>query len=164
MTDKKDESGELLPDSQRLTKFGNLLRSTSIDELPELWNVFRGEMSIVGPRPQLVDDMMFMTMEQRQRHIVLPGLSGLAQVNGRNGIEWDVKLSYDLEYIKHITIFNDLKLIIMTVVKVSEADSINFAGMATSENLGDYLLRTENISQEEFNKKRNESSDMQYNG
>ena len=103
MTDKKDEEGNLLPDEQRITKFGKILRSTSIDELPELINILKGDMSIVGPRPQLIRDMLFMTEEQRKRHDVRQGLTGLAQINGRNNLTWEEKIEYDLEYIKNIT-------------------------------------------------------------
>lgn len=103
MTDERDAEGNLLPDDVRLTKFGKALRSTSLDELPEVFNIVRGEMAIIGPRPQLVRDMVFMTSEQRKRHLVRPGLSGLAQVNGRNAIAWDDKLAYDLKYIERIT-------------------------------------------------------------
>ena len=99
MTDKKDENGNLLPDSERLTKFGKVLRSTSLDELPELVNILKGDMSIVGPRPLLIRDMLFMTDEQRKRHTVRQGLTGLAQINGRNNINWEEKLEYDLQYI-----------------------------------------------------------------
>jgi lipopolysaccharide/colanic/teichoic acid biosynthesis glycosyltransferase len=102
MTCEKDENGNLLPDEKRLTKYGKLLRSTSLDELPELFNIFIGHMSIVGPRPQLVRDMVFMSDEQRTRHNIKPGLTGLAQVNGRNNITWEEKFEYDLEYIKKI--------------------------------------------------------------
>ncbi|NLN14180.1 MAG: sugar transferase, partial [Tissierellia bacterium] len=111
MTDERDENGELLPDSERLTKFGRFLRSTSLDELPEIFNILKGDMSIVGPRPQLIKDMVFMTEEQRKRHTVLPGLTGWAQVNGRNDISWEEKLSLDLEYIDNISFINDLKII-----------------------------------------------------
>ena len=103
MTDEKDENGELLPDDVRLTKFGAWLRSTSLDEIPEVFNILKGDMSIIGPRPQLVRDMVFMTEEQRKRHNVRPGLSGLAQIRGRNAISWEGKLETDLEYIKKIT-------------------------------------------------------------
>lgn len=150
MTDERDENGDQLPDSVRLTKFGRLLRSTSLDELPELFNILKGDMSIVGPRPQLVRDMVFMTPEQRQRHSVLPGLSGWAQVNGRNNITWEEKLSLDLEYIENITFFNDVKIVLMTFVKVFKSDDINTDGMDTAEDLGDYLLRKQKISENEY--------------
>lgn len=153
MTDERDESGKLLPDSVRLTKFGKTLRKTSLDELPELFNILRGDMSIVGPRPQLVKDMVFMTPEQRSRHTVRQGLTGLAQVNGRNAIEWEMKLAYDVEYIKDITFIKDMKIIIASIKAVLKSDGINAEGMATAEDYGDYLLRTGRIKQEEYNQK-----------
>ncbi|AGI38247.1 sugar transferase [Thermoclostridium stercorarium subsp. stercorarium DSM 8532] len=107
MTDARDENGMLLPDNVRLTRFGRMLRSTSLDELPELFNILKGDMSFVGPRPQLVKDLVFMTPQQRKRHSVLPGLTGWAQINGRNGITWEEKLELDLEYIKNISFFKD---------------------------------------------------------
>ncbi|MCD8110590.1 MAG: sugar transferase, partial [Clostridiales bacterium] len=142
MTDERDENGELLPDEVRLTKFGMWLRSTSLDELPEAFNILKGDMSVGGPRPQLIRDMAFMTEEQRQRHTVRPGLSGLAQVNGRNSISWEEKLAYDLVYINDsITLTGDVKIILQTVLKafviivgITEDD------MATAEDFGDYLL------------------------
>ena len=115
MTDEKDKDGNLMPDEIRLTKFGQFLRSTSIDELPELLNILKGDMSIVGPRPQLVRDMVFMTKAQRRRHRVAQGLTGLAQVNGRNNISWEDKLAYDQQYVKNITFLGDLKIIFRTV-------------------------------------------------
>jgi len=150
MTDERDENGELLPDEIRLTRFGKLLRSTSLDELPELFNIIKGDMSIVGPRPQLVRDMVFMTPEQRQRHSVLPGLSGWAQVNGRNNVTWEEKLALDLEYIENITFFNDVKIVLMTFVKVFRSDDISTDGMDTAEDYGDYLLRERKISENEY--------------
>lgn len=153
MTDEKDEKGNLLPDSQRLTKFGKFLRSTSLDELPELINILKGDMSIVGPRPQLIRDMLFMTDEQRKRHTVRQGLTGLAQVNGRNNITWEEKINYDLEYIKNITFIGDVKIIFKTVVKVFKKDDINTEGMDTAEDLCDYLLRTNKITEEEYKEK-----------
>jgi len=150
MTDKRDENGELLPDEVRLTEFGKLLRSTSLDELPELFNILKGDMSIVGPRPQLIRDMVFMTKEQRKRHCVLPGLTGWAQVNGRNGITWEEKLSLDLEYIKNITFIGDIKIVFRTIVKVFKREGISAEGMGTAEDFGDYLLRCHKISQDEY--------------
>ncbi|MFC4620462.1 sugar transferase [Camelliibacillus cellulosilyticus] len=150
MTEERDENGKLLPDSVRLTKFGKLLRSTSLDELPELFNILKGDMSIVGPRPQLVKDIVFMTPKQRQRHSVLPGLTGLAQINGRNCVTWEEKLLFDMEYLNHITLIGDLKIILMTIVKVFKKDGINSEGMETAEDLGDYLLRKKKISEDEY--------------
>ena len=141
MTDERDENGELLSDSIRLTKFGRLLRASSLDELPELFNILKGDMSIVGPRPQLVRDMVFMTKEQRQRHSVLPGLTGWAQVNGRNDISWEEKLLLDLEYIDNINFIRDWKIIFMTATKVFKREGISTEGMDTAEDFGDYLLR-----------------------
>ena len=153
MTDKKDEKGNLLPDEQRLTKFGKILRSTSLDELPELLNILKGDMAIVGPRPQLIKDMIFMTTEQRKRHTVRQGLTGLAQVNGRNNLTWEEKIEYDLEYIKNITFVNDLKIIFKTIGKVFKREDIETEGMETAEDLCDYLLRTNKITEEEYDKK-----------
>ncbi|MEJ6951730.1 sugar transferase [Natronospora cellulosivora (SeqCode)] len=150
MTDKRDENGELLPDSERLTKFGKFLRSTSLDELPELFNILKGDMSIVGPRPQLVRDMVFMTPEQRERHSVHPGLTGWAQVNGRNNISWEEKFSLDLEYIEDISFLKDMQIIIMTVAKVLMKDDISTEGLDTAEDLGDYLLSNGKIDKETY--------------
>lgn len=156
MTDERDKNGELLPDSVRLTKFGKFLRSTSLDELPELWNIVKGDMSIVGPRPQLIRDMVFMTLEQRQRHKVLPGLTGLAQVSGRNRITWDKKLELDLNYIKDITFLKDCKIIFQTIIKVFSREGITSDGVDTAEDLGDYLLRTGTIKEDVYNRNMKE--------
>ncbi|MCM1385949.1 MAG: sugar transferase [Bacillus sp. (in: Bacteria)] len=118
MTDKRDENGELLPDEVRLTKFGKLLRSTSLDELPELFNILKGDMSIIGPRPLLVRYLPWYTENERHRHDVRPGLTGLAQVNGRNALGWEDRFSYDLEYVNHCSFVMDMKIIMMTVGKV----------------------------------------------
>ena len=118
MTDKRDENGNLLPDEVRLTKFGKLLRSTSLDELPELFNILKGDMSIIGPRPLLVRYLPWYKEEERHRHDVRPGLTGLAQVNGRNALGWEDRFAFDLEYVKHCSFGMDLKIIIMTVGKV----------------------------------------------
>lgn len=150
MTDEKDENGELLPDSVRLTKFGRILRATSLDELPELFNILKGDMSIVGPRPQLVRDMVFMTPEQRKRHTIHPGLTGWAQVNGRNNIKWEEKFSLDLEYFSEITFVKDIQIIFMTVAKVFKKDDISTEGMDTAEDLGDYLLRVGKVDKNQY--------------
>ena len=153
MTDKRNIDGNLLPDEYRLTKFGKFLRSTSLDELPELINIIKGDMAIVGPRPQLIKDMLFMTKEQRRRHSVRQGLTGLAQINGRNNITWEEKLEYDLRYIENITFVEDTKIILKTILKVFKRDDINTNGMDTAEDLCDYLIRTNKITEEEYEKK-----------
>ena len=133
MTDQRDGNGELLPDEVRLTKFGKALRSTSLDELPELWNILKGDMSIVGPRPLLVKYLPYYTEEERKRHDVRPGLTGLAQVNGRNFITWEETFAYDVEYVQNVTLLEDLKIIFQTVVKVlRRADIADITG-------GEYL-------------------------
>ncbi|WP_044162259.1 sugar transferase [Virgibacillus sp. MSP4-1] len=157
MTDKRDDNGKLLPDDKRLTQFGKLLRSTSLDELPELFNILKGDMSIVGPRPQLVRDMVFMTKEQRERHGVLPGLTGWAQVNGRNGVTWEEKLSLDLEYVCNVTFIKDCRIILKTIKGVIKREGISSEGMDTAEDLGDYLLRQEVISAKEYQAAMKES-------
>ena len=142
MTDERDENGELLPDDVRLTKFGKWLRNTSLDELPEAFNILNGTMSVIGPRPQLVRDMTFMTKEQRSRHTAKPGLSGLAQVNGRNGISWEEKLDWDRKYIQNVSFAGDVKIIFDTVKKAFiKQEGITQDDMATAEDFGDYLLR-----------------------
>ena len=150
MTDEKDENGKLLPDEKRLTKFGKMLRSTSLDELPELINIIKGDMSIVGPRPQLVRDMVFMTEQQRKRHKVRQGLTGLAQINGRNNITWEQKINYDLEYINNVFFKNDCKIILKTIEKVFKRENIETDGMQTAEDLGDYLLRNKVIDEVDY--------------
>ena len=158
MTCQTDENGNLLPDEVRLTKYGKFLRATSLDELPELLNIVKGDMSIVGPRPQLVRDMVFMTPEQRSRHSVRPGLTGLAQCNGRNAMSWEKKVEYDLIYIQKITFLGDVKILLQTVIKVFQRDGINEEGMATAEDLGDYLLRIGTVDREEYAEKQAEAS------
>lgn len=150
MTDVKDEEGNLLPDKNRLTKFGKFLRSTSLDEIPEAINILKGEMSVIGPRPQLIRDMVFMSEEQRHRHDVKPGLSGLAQVRGRNAISWEGKLSTDLEYVSKISFWGDIRIFIQTIVKALKREGITEVGMATAEDYGDYLLRTKKISLNDY--------------
>lgn len=124
MTDARDENGELLPDEVRLTKFGRALRSTSLDELPELWNIFKGDMSIVGPRPLLVRYLPYYMEEEHHRHDVRPGLTGLAQVSGRNFLRWEERFALDVAYSRHITFAGDVKILLMTVKKVLRHDDI----------------------------------------
>lgn len=124
MTDARDENGNLLPDSDRLTKFGAFLRSTSLDELPELFNIVKGDMAIIGPRPLLVQYLPYYTEEEKHRHDVRPGLSGLAQVNGRNLVKWDQRLAFDIEYVKKITFIGDLRIVFKTAKKVFAREDI----------------------------------------
>ena len=124
MTDERDENGELLPDEVRLTKFGRLLRSTSLDELPELWNIFKGDMSIVGPRPLLIRYLPYYTEEERHRHDVRPGLTGLAQVSGRNLVTWDERFALDVKYIQSISLKQDIWILFATVYKVLKRSDI----------------------------------------
>ena len=133
MTDERDADGNLLPDELRLTSFGKKLRATSLDELPELFNILKGEMSIVGPRPLLVQYLPLYNEEQKHRHDVLPGLTGLAQVNGRNAITWEKKFEYDVEYVRNLSFFMDVKIIFMTVGKVFHREGINSETSATME-------------------------------
>jgi lipopolysaccharide/colanic/teichoic acid biosynthesis glycosyltransferase len=155
MTDEKDENGDLLPDEKRLTPFGKWLRSTSLDELPEVFNILNGTLSVCGPRPQLVRDMIFMTNEQRMRHTAKPGLSGLAQVNGRNSIKWEDKLDWDLKYIQKVSLLGDLRIVLKTVkTAFIKQEGITDGDMATAEDLGDYLLRIGKISNEEYKTKQ----------
>jgi lipopolysaccharide/colanic/teichoic acid biosynthesis glycosyltransferase len=160
MTCEKDAQGQLLPDEDRLTGYGRFLRNSSLDELPELVNILKGDMSIVGPRPQLVRDMVFMTPEQRKRHAVRQGLTGLAQVSGRNNMTWERKFEYDLEYIENITFMGDLKIVFRTVGKVFEAEGVSAEGMDTAEDLGDWLLRSGKITKEEYNAKQVQAEDL----
>ncbi len=124
MTDARDENGELLPDDERLTRFGRLLRSTSLDELPELWNIAKGDMAILGPRPLLVEYLPYYTEREKHRHDVRPGLSGLAQVHGRNALSWEEKFNWDLQYVDHITFAGDVKLLFETVYKTVKRSDI----------------------------------------
>lgn len=160
MTDERDEYGNLLPDDVRLTDFGKKLRATSLDELPELINIFKGDMSVVGPRPQLVRDMVFFTEEEMQRQSVYPGLTGLAQICGRNNITWKEKFAFDLQYIKSISFFEDMRIIYRTVFKVSAQEDIATDGMETAEDYGDWLLRTGQIGKEKYDIKQAEAKKM----
>ncbi len=133
MTDEKDENGELLPNHIRLTKFGRILRATSLDELPELFNILKGDMSVIGPRPLLIEYLPLYNETQKHRHDVRPGLSGLAQVNGRNAISWEEKFDYDVEYVESISFLLDLKLIVETFLKVFKREGVNKSESVTME-------------------------------
>ena len=161
MSNAKDENGNLLPDDQRLGKYGALLRSTSLDELPSLVNIAKGDLSIVGPRPQLVRDMTFMTAEQRRRHDVRPGLTGLAQVNGRNNITWEQKIAYDLQYIDSgITLAKDMKIIFQTVGKVIKRSDTVREGTVSDMDFGDWLMQQGKIDQATYDEKQAEAKDL----
>ena len=163
MSDERDVDGNLLPDDVRLGKFGKALRATSLDELPEAFNILKGDMSIIGPRPQLVRDMVFMTDEQRMRHTAKPGLSGLAQTRGRNALSWDAKLASDLEYIENISFLGDVKIIINTVKQVFFKEKGIEGGMVDevdiTDDFGDYLLKAGRVSKEEYDQKMNEAKE-----
>lgn len=133
MSNAKDKEGNLLPDDVRLNKYGRLLRSTSLDELPELWNILMGDMSIVGPRPLLVQYIPRYTAEQRRRHTVRPGLTGLAQINGRNALSWEARFALDVDYVENITLIGDIKIIFGTVMAVLKRDGISSETSATME-------------------------------
>lgn len=140
MTDARDENGNLLPDEQRLPKFGKMLRATSLDELPEAFNILKGDMSIIGPRPQLVRDMVFMTDEQRMRHTAKPGLSGLAQVMGRNAISWEEKFKWDIKYIEKISFVGDLIIVLKTIRNVFISGESS-EELDVTDDYGDALLK-----------------------
>ena len=141
MTDKRDEKGNLLPDSERLTKFGSMLRSTSLDELPEMFNILKGDMSLIGPRPLLVEYLPYYTDEERLRHSVRPGLTGLAQVSGRNYLAWDKRLASDVEYVNHISFIMDVKIIIKTIMVVLKKEDIAIDTNIVEGNLCDERTR-----------------------
>ena len=138
MTDKRDIDGNLLPDEYRLTKFGKFLRSTSLDELPELINIIKGDMAIVGPRPLLVEYLPYYTEEEKHRHDVRPGLTGLAQVNGRNALQWEERFSFDLQYKKNVSFKEDFKIILMTIKKVLKKENIVVRGTEKTKDFDDY--------------------------
>ena len=135
MSDARDENGNLLPDAIRLGRFGRTLRATSLDELPELWDIFRGKMSIVGPRPLLVEYLPYYTENERHRHDVRPGLTGLAQINGRNTLTWEQKFAYDLEYVQHISFITDLRILLGTVGKVLNRSGVQVNTQSSEGNL-----------------------------
>ena len=133
MTDERDEKGELLPDEVRLTPFGEKLRSTSLDELPELLNILKGDMSLVGPRPLLVQYLPLYNKRQHRRHDVKPGITGLAQINGRNSISWEEKFEYDVQYVENLSFWEDIRILFGTVFKVFKREGINSENAATME-------------------------------
>ena len=161
MSNKRGTNGELLPDDQRLGRYGALLRSTSLDELPSLVNIVLGQLSIVGPRPFLVRDCVFLTDEQRRRHDVRPGLTGLAQVNGRNNITWEQKFEYDLQYIdRGITFIGDLKIILQTVGKVLKRSDIVREGTASDVDYGDWLMMEGKVDRATYDEKQKEAREL----
>lgn len=149
MTDARDKDGKLLPDNERLTGFGKMLRRTSLDEIPEIFNVLKGDMSFIGPRPFLVRDMVFMTPGQRMRHSVRPGITGLAQVNGRNAITWEKKIDYDLRYMERITLKGDVSILFKTVKKIF-CRSESFEELDVTDDFGDALLKEGKVSKERY--------------
>ncbi len=161
MSNKRDADGRLLPDEMRLNRYGKFLRSTSLDELPELFNILVGHMSLVGPRPQLVRDMTFMTVEQRRRHTVRPGLTGLAQVSGRNNITWEQKFEYDLQYIDEgITFGRDVKIIFRTIGKVLKRSDTVREGTVSDMDLGDWLMQEGKVTEDEYQQKQAEAKEL----
>ena len=161
MSNKKDQNGNLLPDEARLNKYGKFLRSTSLDELPSLVNIVSAQLSIVGPRPFLVRDCVFLTDEQRRRHTVRPGLTGLAQVNGRNNITWEQKFEYDLQYIdRGITFIGDLKIILQTVGKVLKRSDIVRKGTVSDVDYGDWLMLEGKVDRATYDEKQKEAREL----
>lgn len=161
MSNKRGTNGELLPDDQRLGRYGAFLRSTSLDELPSLVNIVLGQISIVGPRPFLVRDCVFLTDEQRRRHDVRPGLTGLAQVNGRNNITWEQKFEYDLLYIdRGITFLGDLKIIIQTVGKVLKRSDTVREGTVSDMDYGDWLMLEGKVDRATYDEKQKEAKEL----
>ena len=161
MTCETDADGNLLPDDQRMTRYGEILRSTSLDELPELFNILKGDMALVGPRPQLVRDMVFMSEDQRRRHSIRPGLTGLAQVSGRNNITWEQKLQYDLTYLDGgITLFGDIKILFMTVFKVFKREDVVRDGTVSDMDFGDWLLQRGEVTKEEYDRLQAEAKEL----
>lgn len=157
MSNARDKKGNLLPDEKRLSRYGKVLRQLSLDEIPEILNILVGNMAIVGPRPLLVRDMVFMSEAQRVRHTIRPGLTGLAQVSGRNNISWERKLDFDLMYIKNISVCKDCCIIFRTIYKVFKKDGIVREGTESDMDLGDWLLKENKVSNEEYYVKQAEA-------
>lgn len=160
MTNKTDENGELLPDEQRITKFGKIIRKLSLDELPQLVNILKGDMSIVGPRPRMVEECVFLEENEQDRFKVRPGITGWAQVNGRNTITFDKVIQYDKEYVEKISLWLDIKILFKTVGCVFKRKGINKEGTVSNEFHGDYLLRTGQISEEYYKEKISKAKQM----
>ena len=159
MSNEIDANGELLPDNKRINNYGKFLRASSCDELPQLVNILIGDMSIIGPRPQLIRDMVFMTSEQRRRHDVRPGLSGLAQVSGRNALKWENKLALDVKYVDSICFKEDVSIFFKTIKTVVKHENINDDKYDVID-FGDYLLKTEMVSKEEYDRKMLEATEI----
>lgn len=160
MSDARDDKGNLLPDEIRLNDFGKKLRATSLDELPEIFNILKGDMSVIGPRPQLIRDMVFMSEEQRMRHTAKPGMSGLAQVRGRNAITWEEKIDWDLKYIEKISFHGDVKILFETVATVLKRSGITDGENATALDYGDALLKEKKISRKMYDELQTYARDL----
>lgn len=148
MTDEKDENGALLPDSMRLTRFGKVLRSASLDELPELFNILKGDMSFVGPRPLSVKYLPYYNEFEKQRHLVRPGLTGLAQINGRNRITWEERFAYDIEYVNRVTFYHDIKIIIKTIFSVLKREDVVVRGTGDVKDFHRYRMNQNKVREE----------------
>lgn len=160
MTNKTDANGDLLPDEQRITRFGKIIRKLSLDELPQLFNILKGDMSIVGPRPRMVEECVFLDETQQDRFKVRPGITGWAQVNGRNTITFDKVVQFDKEYVEKISLWFDIKILFKTVGYVFKRKGINKEGTVSNEFHGDYLLRTGQISEEYYKEKIGKAKQM----
>lgn len=153
MTDKRDENGNLLPDAERLTKFGKFIRVTSLDELPQLFNILKGDMSFIGPRPRMIQECVFLKENEKDRFKVRPGITGWAQVNGRNNITFDKVIQFDKEYIENLSLGFDIKIFFKTIGYVLKRKDVNKQGTVSNEFYGDYLLRTQQVSKQEYDEK-----------
>jgi len=160
MTNKTDANGDLLPDEQRITKFGKIIRKLSLDELPQLFNILKGDMSIVGPRPRMVEECVFLNETQKDRFKVRPGITGWAQVNGRNSITFDKVVQFDKEYVEKVSLWFDIKILFKTVGYVFKRKDINKEGTVSNEFHGDYLLRTGQISEDYYKEKISKAKQM----
>lgn len=155
MTDERDENGNLLPDAMRMCKFGTWLRNTSLDEIPELINIIKGDMSVIGPRPLLMQDMVFLAGPYTARWNVRPGLTGLAQISGRNALSWEDKLKADITYVSGCSLWMDIKILFGTVRKVFVRENVDYDGSNAETDYGDWLLESGQITREEYNEKKN---------